>query len=345
MDWLTKEDIKRKYRHVSMHEMPFETKVLEVIPQEGTVYSNRWEFLKGLFFIVEDNYYFTYNDVCLNRIELQQEGQPYDIFLDGALRCTYPHAFSSSSSSTVNFVKSILSKGKIYINRNKKNRITFTFVNDGFSYLRNYSGSKNSDKGDNSNNGNDKLKIEYITHSRYYKKEDLIPQSNSTCTPLHLSTCKKLNFYDSVSEDDGFHGNVKVRVPDGFENPVAKKDGMFFLLNPDTFEPIPNIEFEGYNYPLKHDKYVIWLRINNKWGLYNRTLERFVIPPICDNYEYFRYISPLNIFKIKVFGKYGVANDDGKIILEASYDYIGFITMKRFKVKKNNDEWEVSILV
>lgn len=136
MDWLTKEEIDVKYRHVSTHVMPFETIVVEVLPQKGINFSDRWQFLKGLFFIIKDGYYFQYNDVCHGIVDLDQGGQPFDIFLDGAIRCSYSDAFTSSPESTVDFLKNILSRGKVHIFKNTNNDVVFTYVNFGYTYLR-----------------------------------------------------------------------------------------------------------------------------------------------------------------------------------------------------------------
>lgn len=76
MDWLTKEEIDAKYKHVSKHELPYETTIVKIIPQFGIPLSDRWNFLKGLFLITKEFYYFQYNDVCNKVIDTNQDGQP-----------------------------------------------------------------------------------------------------------------------------------------------------------------------------------------------------------------------------------------------------------------------------
>ena len=60
-EWLTIQDIEEKYKHISLHSFPFESIVVKIIPQKGCPFSERWKFLKGLFYITEDNYYFQYS--------------------------------------------------------------------------------------------------------------------------------------------------------------------------------------------------------------------------------------------------------------------------------------------
>lgn len=38
-EWLTKLEIEAKYRHVSQHQLPFETEIIEIIPPKGINFS------------------------------------------------------------------------------------------------------------------------------------------------------------------------------------------------------------------------------------------------------------------------------------------------------------------
>lgn len=135
-DRLTKADIKKKYKHVSEHILPFECDIVDIIPQAETAFSERWTFLKSLFYITDDGYYFQYNDVVPSSVNVKQEGDPFDVYLDGVLRCAYSYAYTSSPGATTGFIKQILSEGRIYVNRNRNNDLYFVFVGIGYSYLR-----------------------------------------------------------------------------------------------------------------------------------------------------------------------------------------------------------------
>lgn len=134
-DRLSIQEVQAKYLHISKHTLPFETKIVNVIPQDGINFSDRWKFLKGLFYIVEDGYYFQYDDVCSGTIKIDQEGQPFDLFLDGALRCAYSYSFCSSISETTAFLISIITEGFLCISKNQYDNLIFTFVNYGYTYL------------------------------------------------------------------------------------------------------------------------------------------------------------------------------------------------------------------
>lgn len=139
-DWLTKEDIKKRFKHVSEHTLPFECDVIDVIPQEGTDFSERWTFLKSLFYITDDGYYFQYSDVVPHSVNVKQEGGPFDVYLNGVLRCAYPYAYTSSPGVTIGLIKLILSKGRVYVNRNRHGNLYFVFVGVGYTYLRDSEG-------------------------------------------------------------------------------------------------------------------------------------------------------------------------------------------------------------
>ena len=51
-EWLTKEEIQAKYKHISKHTLPFECSIIKIIPQKGIPFSERWKFLKNLFYII-----------------------------------------------------------------------------------------------------------------------------------------------------------------------------------------------------------------------------------------------------------------------------------------------------
>ncbi len=136
-EWLSKEEIEAKYLHISKHSLPCEGPIKEIIPQKGTdLFKDTWKFLKGLFYITKDGYYFQYNDVCHGNINLNQEGQPYDLFLDGALRCAYSYSLTTSAFGVIEFLMGIISKGNVYVGKNRFGDLYFLFVDFCYTYLR-----------------------------------------------------------------------------------------------------------------------------------------------------------------------------------------------------------------
>lgn len=134
-EWLTIQDIEEKYKHISLHSFPFESIVVKIIPQKGCPFSERWKFLKGLFYITEDNYYFQYSDICRGLIDTDQDGQPYDIFLDGILRYVYSLAYTNSSSTITDLILTLLSEGKIFGAKDRYNKSYYLFSDYYYSYL------------------------------------------------------------------------------------------------------------------------------------------------------------------------------------------------------------------
>lgn len=337
-EWLTKQEIEAKYRHVSQHQLPFETEVNKIIPQKGISFSDRWKFLKGSFFIVKEGYYFQYTDVCHGLIETDQDGQPYDLFLDGAIRCAYSYAFTSSVESTIAFLMGILSKGRIFIGKDKHNRIYFNYVDFGYTYLR---GQQTSD----GNRIEEKIiKCEEVTISgkkylNFYRKPSLLNRMKMFGKPIKIGPYSKLDFYDRIACSIGFDGKT-LRFPGKYLQIVAYNNDFCSLLDNNTLKVENNVLFNNYRF-LGNAKNLIWLKINSFWGLYNRTLLKFTIPPICSDFGY----SPLgsDCVIVKIEGKYGLAREDGTILLDSGYDKIENISSLHYKVKQGIKEWEIKL--
>ncbi len=157
-EWLSKQEIEAKFMHISKHSLPFEGPVKDIIPQKGTdLFKDTWKFLKGLFYITKDGYYFQYNDVCHGNIDLNQEGQPYDLFLDGALRCAYSYSLTTSAFGVIEFIMGIISKGNIYVGKNRYGDLYFLFADFCYTYLK------------EANNNSTRTNMPYITREEKMK--------------------------------------------------------------------------------------------------------------------------------------------------------------------------------
>lgn len=335
-EWLTKEEINAKYRHVSQHQLPFETEIIEIIPQKGINFSDRWKFLKGLFFVVKEGYFFQYTDVCHGIIDFDQDGQPFDIFLDGAIRCAYSYAFTSSVESTIAFLMGILSEGKLFIGIDKYNKPYYYYVGFSYTYLREqHVGNENKKE-------EKEIKCEEIIISGKKYPDDYLQSSRIKRMfgkPIKIGPYSKLDFYDRIACSIGFDGKT-LRFPGKYLQIVAYNNDFCSLLDNNTLKVENNVLFNNYRF-LGNTKNLIWLKINSFWGLYNRTLLKFTIPPICSDFGY----SPLgsDCVIVKIEGKYGLAREDGTILLDSGYDKIENISSLHYKVKQGIKEWEIKL--
>lgn len=157
-EWLSKDEIEAKFMHISKHSLPYEGPIKEIIPQKGTdSFKDTWKFLKGLFYVTRDGYYFQYNDVCHGNINLNQDGQPYDLFLDGALRCAYSYSLTTSAFGVIEFIMGIISKGNIYVGKNRYGDLYFLFADFCYTYLK------------EANNNSTRTNMPYITREEKMK--------------------------------------------------------------------------------------------------------------------------------------------------------------------------------
>ena len=344
-DWFTIDEIKKRYKHVSEHIMPFECDIVDVIPQEGTDFSERWTFLKSLFYITNDGYYFQYGDVVPYSVKVDQEGNPFDIYLDGVLRCAYPYAYTSSPSVTTGFIKLILSKGRVYVNRNRHNDLNFHFVGVGWTYIR------NSIKSPDEEGKKEAKKVEFITVSttaKCFKEIDLLPHkvllgnSNMCLSPKRIDSYKQLCFYDEIRYN---RYNENNRLTLGQTTQIfGKLQGKYRFIDSNTFEPIPyRVYFTKYRSSLDKDKNILWIEVNGKWGLYDCNNNKYIIPPRLDDFGFCSETFVGNIVIATYNGKYGVLDESGIVILHCIYDNIQIKTPTRYRVKQGDNEWEIVI--
>ncbi len=114
---ITEEELCKKYRHFTERNFPFEDTIVDVYALKHVPYSDRWSFLKSIFLITSKGYYIKYEDICGPYSHCDADVQPYDIFLEGTIKCAYSYAFNASIDDTLIFIKNILSTGKICVSR------------------------------------------------------------------------------------------------------------------------------------------------------------------------------------------------------------------------------------
>lgn len=335
-EWLSKQEIEAKFMHISKHSLPFEGPVKDIIPQKGTdLFKDTWKFLKGLFYVTKDGYYFQYNDVCHGNINLNQEGQPYDLFLDGALRCAYSYSLTTSAFGVIEFLMGIISKGNFYVGKDRYGDLYFLFSDFCYTYLR------EKDLVNKNVTEKEELKCEEIQITGKKFPNDFI-QSTRIRRRFggfqQIGPYKELKFYDRIRCSVGFDGKT-LSSPGRYLQIVAMNKSSYAFLDNNTFMPERKIIFNGYHFCGNNENF-IWLKINSAWGLYNRSLSLFTIPPVCDDYPYNWYDDCLII---KIHGKYGVAQKDGIILLDFVYDNISSFSSTHYKVKQGDREWEIKI--
>ena len=304
-DRKSRQEILTMYQHVSNHAMPFETTIVDIIPQDGTEFSNRWEFLKGLFFITDDNYFFQYDDVCKGSVNIEQDGQPYDIFLSGALRCAYSYAFCSTVSGTTALLMRILSEGILRIGKDRNNILNFTFVNHGYTYLRDNNSTLNF-KNTANNNKELSLKdlIELITKTHNYKEFSKV--GDFWCIKKHGEPYKLFDF----------HSNKYIDI---------------------TFDKIKYGDYEFDELSGSSTGYYSYLIENQyKWGCLDND-GNLIIDCKYDKIEYMGSDTEEG-YIVTSKNKKGLISYKGKIIIPCKYDEINYFTDTRY------NEWRDTYL-
>ena len=113
---VTEKEVRKKYKHFTERKMPFEDHIVEVLASDNIFYSDRWNFLKSIYLITSKGYYLTYNDICGPNSHCVDEEQPYDVFLDGVIKCAYCYAFNVELEEALHYIRKLLSVGKICVN-------------------------------------------------------------------------------------------------------------------------------------------------------------------------------------------------------------------------------------
>lgn len=141
MDKYSEDIIRSKYRHFTERRIPFEDTIVDVLAPDNVPYSERWDFLKSIYLITSKGYYIRYDDICGPFSHCDVDEQPYDIFLEGAIKCAYCYAYNAEIEMTLNYIRKILSAGKICVSSYYRNRqvveghFKFSFTLPWFSWL------------------------------------------------------------------------------------------------------------------------------------------------------------------------------------------------------------------
>ncbi len=141
MKTITEEKLSKKYKHFTQRDFPFEDTIIDVYASDNVPYSERWDFLKSIFLITSKGYYLRYKDICGPYSHCDEDTQPYDVFLKGAVECAYCYAFNAEIDETLNYIKKILSAGKIcvcrYYSKHQviEGHFSFNFTLPWFSWL------------------------------------------------------------------------------------------------------------------------------------------------------------------------------------------------------------------
>lgn len=155
----------------------------------------------------------------------------------------------------------------------------------------------------------------------------------ASSSPTIYKEYPKLNFYDEIMTPP-----AHPYIPD-YDTAchfVGKNDNHLFLLESQSFAPINDFFFTdcecvGDNPRWLHTDAIIWLKVDGKWGLFDKEKRRFSIPPICDDFRNPEH--NFTQFVIIIDGKYGVADINGNIVLDWVFDEINIIDNDLFRVK------------
>ena len=313
-EWLSKQEIEEKYHHISRHSFPFECVVVKVIPQKGHPFSERWAFLSNLFFITDDDFFFQYSDICKGDISTNQDGQPFDILLDGVLRYVYSFAYTSSSERITGYLLALLSEGKIFGGKDKNNKPYYLVCDYWHSYLP-----------QNSHNKELEQKFFFSDESPKKKKYWSLPIVNNKeiidngslkdylLIPIKKEDIAKVNdFYDNymiIKNSLGYYQlyNKNENVLSGiYFNEIIYGDYIFYYVSGDS---------EGI--------YDFIIRKDNKWGCLDGD-GNLIIPCEYDKILHFCYCGhpDSGLYEIWQDNKMGLCDKEGKIIIPCQYDRI-----------------------
>ena len=141
--------------------------------------------------------------------------------------------------------------------------------------------------------------------------------------PYHFAPFSKLHFYDDI--------NVYRLYDKSSLYVIAKNNNRFCFVDPNSLLPIDDIRFTHFavigdysgEVTFKEDAKYLWLETNNKWGLYNTNLKKFVISPIYDSY----HIKGQNFdyFVVCINNKYGLVAKSGRILLKCEFEKIQIV--------------------
>ena len=141
MDRLSEEEVRLKYKHFTQRKFPFEDTIVDVFASDKVPFFERWRFLKSIYLITSKGYYIKYEDICGPHSHCDMGTQPYDVFLEGVIKCAYCYAFNSEIEHTLIYIKKLLSVGKIaaftYNRGNPKyeGHYCFKFTLPGYSWI------------------------------------------------------------------------------------------------------------------------------------------------------------------------------------------------------------------
>ncbi len=113
-------ELKSRYTHFTKRKMPFEDTIIDVIPNSNIdyVWSDTKEWLYNLYLLTSKGYYLQCRELFSSIAEPLDYYQPYQYFLRGVLDMAFCYMYTSDERQTLDYIKSLLSKGKITVCKN-----------------------------------------------------------------------------------------------------------------------------------------------------------------------------------------------------------------------------------
>ena len=155
------------------------------------------------------------------------------------------------------------------------------------------------------------------------------PYIKRLCCPLSFSVNPSLRFFQEIDVISMGYSPKRKTNEDVI---IAKCNGSFYFLDPNTFLPFNNVEFSEYKKWHNNAKGgILWLKTDGKWGLYEDREKRFIFQPVCDDIEPFQG----EYTAIKFNGKWGLVDVNGNITLDCRYDSISYTGKTYLYIKFN----------
>ena len=140
MAWLKESEMKSRYRHFSQRNFPFEDEIIDVIPSENVMYSDRKEWVTNLYLLMSKGYYIKCTEFFgPSTVPVSEEELPYQYFLRGELDLTYCIAYGNEIEDALQYIKNILARGKIIVSKRSSGAYagcySFNWLETWYSWL------------------------------------------------------------------------------------------------------------------------------------------------------------------------------------------------------------------
>ena len=169
-----------------------------------------------------------------------------------------------------------------------------------------------------------------VNVSNFSQDDTANKKQTQVLKPIKLLPYSKLNFYENALSCNAWAENKTYY----FAWIVGERTRKYRLLNPKTFLPVTDFLFDDFRILHKESNNNIWLQVENKWGLYNINIKKFILEPQFEDINHDLY-SNNTIVAVKKMDKWGTIDSRGRTHLPCIYSCIGVRTDQFIVLEKN----------